>query len=354
MKTSARNRECPLPELRQTVQHNCHVADALYAGDYTLCIYLLKMREFYRWESGLPYNCTLENESVGRWLRMREELWEDLESAGFEEVRIESEHFDPFDSDAINLALQPFGLVYSGGLGLKAKPHFFLGKLHDHHSLDDYTVYISSDEYARDLTAPPAMALGRTIFLRRESLKRMVWEKLEEWRWNRPENAMSRAIAHYDFATSVDNALDEMTENELNSALLHEIGEIEAGKYLGEEWEHMLVQIPHSKAEIMLRALRDHIADMLSTLPALVEQEQTASLHFYFANLNSMRKHLYPSLQHAYQHWHEQKDLKPLVKQLELGRDHWQSLADNALELYRERGIEARDAIESLLEDSRL
>ena len=345
---------CPLPELRQTVQQNCHIADARYAADYTLCIYLLKMREFYRWEQNLSFSRILDNETVGNWLRERERHWEQLEEADFVPLRIDSRDFDPFDSDAINRALQPHGLVYSGGLGLKAKPHFFLGSLHDRQSLEGYTVYISDREFARDLTAPPAMALGRTIFVRRESLKRMVWEKLEEWRWNRPDNAMARAIAHYDFATNLDSALDAMTEDELHSALLHEIGEVEAGQYLGETWEQMLAELPHSRAEIMLRALRDHLADAISTLPRLLEQQHDSSLHFYFANLSSMRKHLYPSLHDAYQRWHESSDLRPLQQQVSRGRDHWQSIADNALELYRERGSEARHAIECLLEDSRL
>ena len=351
---SVASSECDLPAVRQTVQHNCHIADALYAGDYTLCIYLLKMREFYRWESGLPYNSTLENSSVGEWLREREQLWDSLENTQFESIIIDNKAYDPFDTSEINTALQDYDLVYSGGLGLKTKPHFFLGKLHHRQDVDDYTVYISSNEYARDLTAPPAMALGQTIFIRRESLKRMLWEKLEEWRWNRPANAMARAIALYDFNSNVDTALDAMTENELNSALLHEIGEIEAGKILGDEWEQLLVELPHSKAEIMLRALRDHLADALSTLPTLLEQEQEASLHFYFANLNSMRKHMYPSLLSAYEQWHENGQLKPLTSQVQQGRDHWQSLAENALELYRQRGAEAREAIESLLEDSLL
>jgi predicted adenine nucleotide alpha hydrolase (AANH) superfamily ATPase len=102
----------------------------------------------------------------------------------------------------------------------------------------------------------------------------------------------------------------------------------------------------------MLRALRDHLADALSTLPSLLEQEQAASLHFYFANLNSMRKHMYPALLSAYRQWYENGNIKPLTKQVEQGRDHWQSLAENALELYRERGTEAREGIETLLENS--
>ena len=39
-----------IKQLSDTVQLNCHISDARHAGNYTLCIYLLKMREFYRWE----------------------------------------------------------------------------------------------------------------------------------------------------------------------------------------------------------------------------------------------------------------------------------------------------------------
>jgi hypothetical protein len=43
-----------LATLVQAVQTNCHIADARHAADLTLCTYLLQMREFYRWEQGLP------------------------------------------------------------------------------------------------------------------------------------------------------------------------------------------------------------------------------------------------------------------------------------------------------------
>jgi len=36
------------------VRQNCHRSDAQYAGDLTLCTFLLKMRELYRWENAIP------------------------------------------------------------------------------------------------------------------------------------------------------------------------------------------------------------------------------------------------------------------------------------------------------------
>ncbi len=344
--------QCKLPELCSTVQKNCHIADAMHAGSYTLCIYLLKMREFYRWEHHRSFADNLDQATIGDWLRQREQLWEELEDREFEPIRLAGRQFDAFDADAINPLIAADGLIYSAGIGILGRPHFFLGQRHDTYQHDDYTVYISSREYARDLSAPPAMSQNRTIFIRRESLQRMLWEKLEEWRWNRPDNAMARVVEHYEFDADLNRALDSMTDNELNSILLHEIGEVEAGKFLGEDWQAMLMELPHSKAELMLRALRDHIADALSTLPALLEEENSPALHFYMANLSSMRKHLYPALQNAYRQWLENASLAPLKQQVEQGRQHWQALAEQSLELYRQQGAEACPAIETLLEKS--
>ena len=51
------------PGLVAAVQTNCHIADARHAADLTLCIYLLQMREFHRWERGLPFGATLARDA---------------------------------------------------------------------------------------------------------------------------------------------------------------------------------------------------------------------------------------------------------------------------------------------------
>ena len=193
------------------------------------------------------------------------------------------------------------------------------------------------------------MTQGNTIFIRRESLKRMLWERLETWNWNQPDNALGRALQFYDFNNDLDNALEQMTEAELQAMLLHEIGEIKAGELLGEAWEELLVKLPHSKAEIMLRALRDHLADSLSTFPSLIEQQNEASIHFYMGNLNNMRKHLYPGLQTAYEQWLESNDFSIFEKQNELALEHWQSLCQEVLDIAKTH-TEPKTAIEDLIE----
>ena len=73
-----------LPQLQATVQKNCHISDALHAGNYTLCIYLMKMREFYRWEHRFPFGSPLAKDQVGDWLRQRESLWDEMEDQSYE------------------------------------------------------------------------------------------------------------------------------------------------------------------------------------------------------------------------------------------------------------------------------
>ena len=113
----------------EAVRTNCHISDARFATQYTLCVYLLKMREFFRWERGLPFNAPLPHDELTGWLTAREEHWEDLEEADFLPVPVGGHRFDPFDCTAINAALNPLGYIYSSGYGHSLKPVFFMGRL---------------------------------------------------------------------------------------------------------------------------------------------------------------------------------------------------------------------------------
>lgn len=340
--------------LQASVQHNCHISDARFASDFTMCVYLLKMREYFRWEMGYNYATSLPNAEVGDWLTKREHLWETLETKAFVPLEIDGQSYDPFDAAGINKALEPHRLVYSAGYGANAKPHFYLARLERNIEHDSYRIHISAEEYARDLSAPPAMSQRGEIFIRRESLRRMLWERLEEWRWNRLDNAMGRALQCYDFDNDLNGALERMTDTEIHTLTLHEIGEVEAGLALGERWREMIDSFPHSRLELMARAVRDHLADALSTLPTLLQQAHPPSLHFYFANLSGMRKQIYPALLSAYRHWVEHDDINHLEAQVGAGREHWMQVARDLLELHQSRVKTAWADMESLIEHKQL
>jgi len=339
-----------LGQVVATVQKNCHISDAQFAGDYTLCVFLLKMREFYRWENQISFNGNLPREDVGRWMQEREQMWEDLETSPFEPLPLDAHSFDPFDSASVNRTLVPRGYVYSAGYGRFNKPHFFLGALMREERRDDVTIYVSSCEYARDLVAPPAMTQGNTIYLRQESLRRYLWERIEEWRWNRNGEAMAHVLSGYDFEHGVDQALDRMTEAETESVILHELGEALAEKTLGEAWPCMLIDLSRSKAEIMARAVRDLLADCLSTLPGLIARHDLPALHFYFANFSGLRRHLFPEALAAYQQWLGDGRIKALEQLAASGQARWLDTAMQLLELHQRHGEAAGPLIEALLE----
>jgi len=320
-------------ELTNTIQTNCHISDALYAGNYSLCNFLLKMREYYRWENNIPLSQALAKSAVASWLSDREQSWEAYENLPYQHLSLASAEIDPFDAEAINLALNSEGYVYSSGYGVFGKPHFFLGKLENREQIGELTIYIANAEYARDMVAPPAMNIGNAIFVRKESLRRYLWEKIEEWRWkNNPDTAMGRALACYripdiESANDMENALDAMCQNEIESLILHETGEAKATHLLGVQWQQMISQVPRSALEFKLRAVKDHLADCLITLPALIETENGAALHFYFANLTGMRKEIFPEAISAYNNWvntHQVNGLRDLYRD---GQSKWLNIA---------------------------
>ncbi len=339
-----------LGALVSSVQRNCDVSDARHAGDFGLCVFLLKMREYYRWELDIPLTQALPRAEVGAWMQERERMWEGLESADYEPLPLPGGACDPFDAEAINRTLIPAGYVYSGGLGRLCKPHFFLARLERQEQRAGYTVYTAACEYARDIEAPPAMFQGRTIYVRKESVRRFLWEKVEETRFSRGSEAMQRVLAAYPFDTDIEAALERMTENEAETMILHELGEGYAGEQLGRQWEPMLLALTRSKAELMARAVRDLIADCSTTLPGLLEREAIPSLHFYFANFTGMRRHLYPDLLDAYRQWLRGADLGPLRRAAASGEQRWLETAGRMLALYERDGEQVAARIVQLLE----
>jgi hypothetical protein len=317
--------------LLEAVQRNCHIADARYAREMTLCTYLLEMREFYRWEHDLPPGAAPPREDVGRWITEREALWESVVDEDFRPLPLAEVLLDPFAAPQVNETLLPAGLVYGAGIGRFRKPHFFLGRLARMERHDGLTVLVCDCEYARDLTAIPAALQGGTVIVRREALRQWLWEKAEAWGMKQKPGAMARSLAAYGYEHDPAGALARMTEREIDTLILHERGEHSAGRLLGPEWEDMIAGFSTKRAEIVARAVRDNLADCLCTLPQLLAGDNRASLHFWFANFDGMRRDLFPRLGAAYARVSHGDT--PLREAVAAGADHWQQVAQRLLAL---------------------
>lgn len=344
------------PGLVAAVQTNCHIADARHAADMTLCIYLLQMREFHRWERGLPFGEPLARDAVGAWIAEREALWSALEDRQFVPVPCvaAAPGLDPFDVAAINEGLRPHGLLYGAGLSGRDRPVFFLAELHGSVRREGLEVQTAGRELARGLMAPPAV-LDRSgeapaIVLRRESLARWCWEKFEAYSLRRPEgSAFQAAVAAYGLDRDFDTALPRWLDEQSEVLVLHELGEHRAGGWLDPHWAAMRLGLPTRRADLYARAVRDHLADFAVTLPTLLERRAEASIHVWFANYDGVRELLFPTLPQAYARWRAGDGGAGLRLALAAGRAHFTRLAQQVLACHESEGEAAGAAIERLL-----
>ncbi|MDP3699351.1 MAG: hypothetical protein Q8R72_00435 [Hylemonella sp.] len=336
--------------LVEAVQTNCHIADASHAADMTLCIYLLQMREFYRWELGLPALQPMAREAVGAWLSAREALWDGLEGQAWRALPLPGGSVDPFDVASINAALAPQGLVYGAGYTAPGRASFFLAALESARLREGVLVRVSGREYARGLSSPPAALQDGTIYLRQESLQRWLWEKYEGWTLRRPEGAFKRALDAHGYAQEGEAAVPRMAQAQAETLLLHELGEAQARTLLGADWSVMRQGLNDRRTELHVRAVRDLLADCRVTLPTLLQRGDAAALHFWFANFEGLRAEFAPGLARAYEAYEAGDGGQALARALDEGARHWQALCEQVLALYRLHGAAAQPHIRSLLE----
>ena len=323
-----------MSQLIDTVQKNCTITDARHARDMTMCTFLLEMREYFRWEMEIPFHARLPKDELGEWLNARESIWDTVEEEDFAPLPLNDSGVDPFEFDLVNRELIPQGLVYSSGLGRFRKPHFVLAQLHRQEQREGLNVLVAGCEYARDLIAPPATLRNGTIFLRMDSIRRLLWNKYEEWQWREKNSALGRAFLYYGFDKDIERGLDRMAEAEAEAMILHEVGEARVEKLLGEAWGAMLNQLTAKHAELLARAVRDHLADCLVTLPTLLQRGADGSVHFYIANLSGLRRALFPILITAYEQWQHTADSPMFLSVIAHAETHWLNIARDLMHTF--------------------
>lgn len=345
-----------LAALQQAVQTNCHIADARHAGDLTLCTYLLQMREFFRWEQGRPLGASLPRDAVGAWIAERERLWADLEDASLRPLPLGdgAEAVDPFDVDAVNARLLAGGHVYGAGIGVRGQAVFFLAELHDRPHRGGLPVQVAGRELARGLAAPPAVLDGRgappTVVVRRDALARWGWQLVEAYTMRpRPGSAFDAMLQHYGLARDLDAALPRWLDEQTDALVLHELGEQRAGDALGPQWGAMRQSLPTRRGELLARAVRDHLADLAVTLPALLDAGRPGPLHFWFAAYDGLREQLYPGLVEGYRAWREGDGGRRLRELAASGHGHFTALAQRVLARHAADGEAGASAIEAML-----
>jgi hypothetical protein len=297
----------------------------------------------------LPLGEAPERSALAGWISDREQRWERLHDAGataFAALPLEG-GLDPFDETEANGRLAGHGLVYGAGIGLFGAPLFFLAACESDKAREGARVIVAGTELARGFMAPPAVSRGDTVIVRRDALRRWLWTRTEAARRGPAENAFGAALRAYgdpaDAAT-----VERMAEGEIETLILHELGELQAATLLGTDWEQMLCGIDDRRTELLVRAVRDLLADCLVTLPALVRRQADASLNFWLANFDGLRRMMAPDLAVAFGGQPPRIDHAALERAAQRGRDVWREAADDLLSNWRRGGntaLRARAAV---------
>ena len=290
--------------LRQDIKFNCDVSDARFWGHFSICGLLMRYRDLYRSELGLDPWSPLPRKDISDWIERKEADWPALEGQELRRIRSDSSSFDPFDCDGINRVANPLCLVYGAGYGMYLKPTFFLGRLRSIADVEGHRVYTSDQELVRDLFTAPAMLQDRTIYLRIEPLKALLWDAFCRVRPDSPSvlaEAFRQAgiipgqAADQAFAA----ALDRMASSYAEVLLWHELSE---SRERLPGWKELIAAANDRKSELFLRALQDLIADMADEGPLrrIIERRDRGSLATMVGLVEGFRKALFPEYREAY------------------------------------------------------
>lgn len=331
-----------LEEVVPQVKRNSSLSDARYWGYYTTCGLLLRLREQYMFENGIKPWEKAEMQDIARWIGERESLWKDLEGLEFSPIRIGREEFGPFEAGRINEVLLRDRALYGAGYGLYGKPVFFVSELAGHEVIGGYDVYISGKEYARDMSMHPAMLQGRTIFARKEITELLIWEKFGEYAAKNTKGVLSTAFAFYGASPGMDTAaleekMEGVAESELRTYIRHEVGEAAETERLGPLWPEMLSSIISSRAAVLVRAVKDTLADtsQKGMLKYIIESENTGSLAFYMAFLTGYRRPLAREITGAFKNFTETGNWQDMERARTQCYERTKGLADLLLGIYR-------------------
>lgn len=312
-----------------------------------MCIYLLRLREFYRWQNKIPFGEAIDQKALGSWVSDTETHWDDIEETEFKPLTIAGQSFDPFNSADINKQLSHSGFHYSAGLGRMGQPHFVLAKQLAATNTDQYTCIECGEELARDTITLPAMAQNKTIYIRHESFTELLWQMVDEWNINKSAGPMARLVDHYNLSNRTDlHQSLQAASNHLSEVIKqHESGEIAAAELLGDGYQKMTQAFHGKPGEMQIRAIRDLLADSLKTLPLIkktgITEGATPYLDFWLASLNGYREKIFNQTKPNTSLYSEDAATRynTLVSMVETEHTRWQSVATKLLEQYLSQGL---------------
>jgi len=307
-----------ITQITRQVQYNCDVSDARHAGIYSICGLALRLRDLYKWDQHLPPWKEGDADVVLDWIGRREELWESLEEAQFQQLHIEGQEYDPFDTQRINDVLIPHHLFYGAGYAHSLKPTFFLAQIDKRQTIRNYPVWYLGRELARDLLTLPAFAQDDQVVLRTEAARMFLWDQIA-YIPNSGRSALAFALTACcnlpdTNEKGIRKHLDAIMCVQQNTYIQHELSELDESVFDHATWRQMMADFPHTIVELLIRTLKDILADTgpRGPLSQFITNRDKAGLGFYMAFSSGLTPHLFCELKAGFDRFVQNDDWEQL------------------------------------------
>ena len=322
------------------VLKNCTISDSRHAGLYSICGLALRLRDLYKWEKGLDPWVEKDSSEILEWIGDKEEEWEKLVDKNFNDITILGRQYDPFETQTINTVLEPYDLLYGAGYVHSLKPTFFLAVVEEKRDLNGYPVYILGRELARDLFTVPALSQDNCIIVRKESAALFLWDQIFQIK---KSGRRALFFALEDFGLNLGDReklhrnLRKIIDAEIGTYIHHELGEMKDTVFDRDIWRKIIAAFPHTPIEHLTRVVKDILADTEEngTLRYIIGDRKKASLGFYLAFLDGLKKELLPELIEAFQTYTETNDWQVIEEAVLIGNSRARYHAEELIKIYR-------------------
>jgi hypothetical protein len=329
--------------LMQQIKLNCTISDAHFWGYYSICGLLLRLRELYRNEQSLMPWDEIPRAEIADWIASTEAQWKVMEDRPLRPLEVGDRLYDPFEVDELNALLSGQGLVYGGGYGRFNKPTFFLAHLLGTAERGDYRIFYAGRELCRDLSASVAMLQGRCIFMRLDSLKILLWDKLQELRSRKFRGVLGEAFASWGIEgpslspEELSPKIDSLAVRLSELFILHEMGEAFEDEY-ADEWLTILSNNRDRAAEFYVRGIKDLLADTSEKGPLkwITNAMDIPLLNCYMVFTDGIRKEIFPEMVSAFQMFAEGRGWSFIEHARMKGYEKATELRGHVLRLWRE------------------
>jgi hypothetical protein len=332
-----------LDKLKSKVRFNCDVTDARHAGMYSVCGLVMRLRDLYKWAHRIPPWQEDASDEVLEWIGDKESCWEALMAEEFQGLSINGKIFDVFDTAGVNQLIHPLHLFYGAGYAHSLKPTFFLADIDDVLSIDGWSVRVLGQEHARDLLTLPAFTQDGQVVLRTEAGRMYLWDQIL-YLANTGRRAFEFAIGKCGLGDSAPETLrhnfDRIWKVQKNLYIRHEVGELEETVFDRDIWQEMLAAFPHTAVELLVRTLKDLLADTgdRGTLPDLIRHRNAAGLGLYMAFGNGITRALTRPLACAFDDFIVEADWDRITEAAHAVRQSIKSRTRQVMAIYAEGG----------------